>query len=254
MSGHSEGDRKGKFCSLRKNKCPCGNDYRKPCEEEAAKWEAKGPGSSKYAQRYKDSARLRSHEAHHVACVASVTGTITVNQEIRPIVKNTEWCVNMPSNMIALPMWAHTISWYVDLEKEGLAFHQTDHRGKKIPTVAAPPFRNRAQHDYDHDVYIEEVNADLRKIVNAVKRAAAAHKDPTGPLASQLNQVIQKRRKQLKKASTHAAWTAGMNNPHGEWYVAFSMATEPTPRTFPVKGNDMARKVAEVRDAFLKLP
>lgn len=244
-SGHTKGAVKDEFCSLRAD--PCAHwSYTAPCDAVAAQWDAISAMSHKYPQKYGEGARWRGHEAHHIACVASVTGQITANLEIESIVKQTKWCVNKSENMIALPVWAHTVRWYVDLftgeiQAEG--------------AVGAPPFADLTQHDYDHDKYLKEVDGDLIKVAKKVKIAAEDHRDPTGNLASELDDVIDDRKSQLQKAGTHAAWHDGMKNRNGDWYKPFSMATSPTKRTFPCSGakDRMAKKISEVRDAFLKL-
>ncbi|MET0594190.1 MAG: AHH domain-containing protein [Polyangiaceae bacterium] len=243
---HTDGARKNQFCSLRADTCPCGNKYKKPCASVAAEWNAKAKMSHKYAQKYGEGARRRGHEAHHIACVASVTGQITTNAAIDAIVQQTKWCVNKAENMIALPVWGHTISWYVDLSSGDI---------KLEGAVAAPPFADLTQHDYDHDKYLDEVDGDLKNVTKQVKKAVKEHRDPTGNLAGALDGVINKRKPQMQKAGTHAAWLQGMKDRESEWYKPFSMSVSPEPRTFPCAGgNDrMSQKIAEVRDAFLKL-
>jgi hypothetical protein len=245
--GHSEGAVKNKFCSLRAETCPCGNSYRKPCEAAAAGWD-------KYAQKFKSSARERSHEAHHIACVAAVTGKITGNADptVHNIVWNTTWCVNQADNMIALPMWGHTVSWYVDLE--GGDLRQANVGGKFVSTVPAPPFADLAQHNYDHAKYLEEVESKLIRIAARLARAVKQHPDdPASSLAGQLNDVITSYKAKLRTSGTHAKWQLGINDRESDCYEPFSMASNPTPLVFPYKGNEMARKVAALRDAFLKL-
>lgn len=252
--GHTKGDSKNNFCSLRKDPCPCGKSYTAPCEATAAAWEAESAGSSKYVQRYGKGARRRSYEAHHIACVAAVTGIITVNPTIESIVWNTTWCVNDADNMIALPLWPHTIEWYFDLDKKSIA--QKKARGARLePSVGAPPFKDLAHHDYDHGEYIEEVNTSLEKVVTEAQAAAAKdHKDKTGNLAGKLNGVIKKHKGKLKARGTHAAWEDGMNDPSGEWYEAFSMSElNPSVRAFPSPSNPLWEKMLEVAAAFAKL-
>jgi hypothetical protein len=251
---HTKGDSRNKFCSLRKDPCPCGNSYTSPCDSVAAGWEAEAAGSSKYVQRYGKGARRRSHEAHHIACVAAVTGIITVNEDIKDIVWNTKWCVNVDTNMIALPLWPHTIEWYFDLGTKSL-MQGPAKGGRKKPTVNAPPYKDLAHHDYDHGEYINEVNETLKRVVTAAKAAVAKdHKDPTGNLAGKLNSSIGKHKKGLMGRGTHAAWEEGMNDPNGTWYEKFSMSADnPSPRAFPAPNNTLWEKMLETAEAFLKL-
>ncbi len=244
MAGHTEGLKKVKFCSKRAEKCECGNKYRAPCEGEAAGWDAIAPGCSRYAAKLLTGAQTRSHEAHHVACVASVTGVITANASIDPIVRSTVWCVNVASNMIALPLWPHSIQWYVMMATGTLELDPV-----------APPFADVPQHDYDHGRYNKEVEDSLREIPGMAKKAAKKHKDPTGNLAGQLDAVVTKHRGELTGRSTHAAWLAGVAGDK-DWYKAFSMSTsDPKERAFPLVGlnNRMSRKIAAVVRLFRML-
>jgi hypothetical protein len=247
MAGHTEGLQKDQFCSVRTEKCECGNKYREPCDKVAAKWNARGKNWSKYAAKYKEGAQERGHEAHHIASVASVTGKITANADIDKIVRKTKWCVNAAKNMIALPMWAHTLNWYFDL-KSG------DERSAKM---GAPPFAGLAQHDYDHGLYLKEVDDSLAPIPKQVKMNAKAHEDPTGDLAAMLDSVIDTHKPQLCTGkNTHDSWCQAVKSGYANWYKAFSMVNGATPRTFPLaaSGKDkMRKKFDEVRDAFLKL-
>lgn len=256
MSGseqHSKGTKINKFCSLRKTTCPCGNKYKAPCKAVAAGWEVQAAGSSKYAQRYMASARRRSHEAHHIACVASVTQMVLkmVDMDLRPIVSNTKWCVNVEDNMIALPLWPHTLQWYCT--KMG-GIRKKKRGGKWSASVSAPPFKDLAQHDYDHFPYLEEVAQSLDPIPDGVEKAKEKHKDPTDLLAKKLNGVISKHKPDLKGRGTHAAWQRGMNTPNGTWYKAFSMSkSNPTARSFPKAGNELGEKLAALIEAISKL-
>jgi hypothetical protein len=254
MSGHTEGDEKDKFCSLRADTCNCGEKYREHCDAEASAWEAAAAGSSSYVQRYGPGARRRSHEAHHIACVAAVTGIITTNGDIDSIVRATVWCVNRKNNMIALPLWPHTIEWYFSLSDRALK--AAGAAGQRAATVQAPPFADLAHHDYDHGEYIKDVNADLKSIAQQVEEAADEHTDPTGNLAGALDGVVTKYKATLQGRGTHGAWQLGMNDATGtsDWYKAFSMTkSNPTPRAFPAPSNYLWQKMLDVASAFLKL-
>src|SRR5215471_17928198 len=105
---HSEGDKVGKFCTQRKSKCDCGNKYRDVCKPGWATftyfelWQTKkGPKTVQ-----------KSYEAHHVLCVASVTGLLSAKDTIRKSLEQTTWCINTGRNLIALPEFAHTVTWY----------------------------------------------------------------------------------------------------------------------------------------------
>ena len=115
MASHTEGAKKGKFCSKRMEECPCGNKY-KAIMSGTESW-------GKYKQKHKRLVAVeRSPEAHHVLPVASVTEHVTSNQKIRDeVVENTEWCVNVEANMIALPLFEMTLTHYLSHSVVGVA-------------------------------------------------------------------------------------------------------------------------------------
>jgi hypothetical protein len=244
MSGHSEGKQSESklFCALRTDKClPCKNKYKQPCEKAAKSW-------PKYAQKHRTKGAVeRSHEAHHILCVAAVTGQLVAcsNASVKRVVENTKWCVNQPKNMIALPMWGHTFTWYVDLDTG-------KHRAKKGP----PPFANLTQHNYDHGPYLEEVEKELKRIASNLKEGLPPHPEkPNSTLAGALDGLITKYKPKLKKSSTHESWKKGREDPKDkEWYKPFSMASNPTPLDFPFGDNDLMQRLEALIKAYLKLP
>jgi hypothetical protein len=270
---HTKGALEDQFCSQRKDVCDCpngsGNKYKDACKP-SEDW-------GKYPQRYtksvKDGGELvekifkavrRAHEAHHIACVASVTKIVTKNRDIVDIVRNTKWCVNNSDNVIALPMWAHTIEWYCRLSTI-TPLHPEIIEEKvsgiySITTEAAPPFENLPQHDYDHAAYIDEVDAALEDLVDDVK-GVTGHKEQAEALASELNDLVSDMKGELEDrgkrvGGTHAAWNLGMNFRDSDWYLPFSMAktSQVEARTFPLKdlsgGTKLAAKIFEVAEAF----
>jgi hypothetical protein len=247
------------FCAIRH--CDH-NDHREPCEGTANRWDAEArvsrPGlaraASKFAQKYGKKARLTSYQAHHIASVSCVRVIIAEHEPIRGTVEQTNWCVNEANNMIALPVWAHTISWYVDVTKASRADKDL---GAALLDVCAPPFAGLAQHDYDHGPYREEVAEALQIVRDRVAEAASQHKEvgPSQVLADGLSEVIAEGKRQLQERRTHEGWLDGMSNPGGRWYFEFSMArATPTERVFPVRGSDLLQKVFDIRDALAKLP
>lgn len=270
---HTKGALEDQFCSQRKDKCDCpsgaGNKYKDLCEP-SEDW---GKYPQKYTQNIKEAgvvvekifkAVRRSHEAHHVACVAAVTGIITKDSAIKSVVANTPWCVNKKENVIALPMWAHTIEWYCRLST--ITPLHPDILEEKVAgiysmtTEVAPPFKNLPQHDYDHAAYIEEVDEALTKLVKGIKRLEG-HKKQSEKLESALNNLVKRFYKNLESrgervGGTHAAWNLGMNSRDSDWYLPFSMADtgEAEKRDFPLRdlsdGGKLAKKIFEVADAF----
>jgi hypothetical protein len=265
---HTKGNMEGLFCAVRtdpKKKCECGNNYVDNCKP-SEDW-------GKYPQRYtfpgkELGAIRRSHEAHHIACVASVTKLFApkkdADPDIQKVVHNTKWCINHKQNMIALPKWAHTIEWYCLLLSPTRAeiLSQLESDGSVSTPMEAPKFANLAQHDYDHTAYIEEVDEKLERILSQVKELKGKHKEQEKTLKKELNSLVNKQKLELqrrgrdRKGGTHAAWQLGMNDRKSDWYLPFSMAkdSEADPRTFPVwnmsDGGTMAKKILEVAEAI----
>src|SRR5437868_1274957 len=127
MAGHSEGVQiNDKFCALRTEKCkPCNNEYQKNCKDpNPATWGSFVQGRKMRVDKV--------FEAHHLLCVASVTQFIAGKKEIAEIIQQTQWCINSEKNMLAMPLWGHTIKWYCDLTASGVLTNQD------VP----PPFQN----------------------------------------------------------------------------------------------------------------
>jgi A nuclease family of the HNH/ENDO VII superfamily with conserved AHH len=241
QTSHSEGVEKGKFCALRRDKCPCGNKYQengKPPTSWAQYffWQGSKVGVDK------------KHEAHHLICIASVTEFIGKNATIERIVEQTEWCVNAKKNMFGMPLWGHTIQWYV-----------FDDKGR------APPFKNIPQHDYDHNStggYIDEVDKKMQRIADTItEQAKKSHKAAVAELVTRLNNMSGSLLDTLKERGmrcdgTHEAWKKGAKQPKSDWYKPFSMASDAIAerRTFPVENYDskVADKIERLRKALFK--
>ena len=228
---HSKGARINQFCALRKEPCTCEkkNKYTDVINSEKAKESAK----YLYPQRfkYKDGTyetKWISENAHHLVCVASVTELFAKDTDIQPIIANEVYCINEKINMIALPLWSHTIFWYM-----------FDNPNK------APAFENWPNHNYDHDLYISELKEDLEKLARIVKKAG--HKNNKGKIANKLNKLSGSYRNKLRTrgkrmSGTHSAWTSATDpqKPNQHWYRPFSMASTSmvTERAFAVRKFD----------------
>ena len=137
--------------------------------------------------------------------------------ETKPILAGTKWCINAASNMIALPLFGHTVKWYAD---------QGD-------MLVPPPFINRPQHDWDHNCkagYTEEVTTRLRSYAKDLKEAKEAHKLPppeniAGSLTSlsgQFRTILTTRG--VRSGGTHVVIQGGAKMTG--WYFPFSMAND----------------------------
>jgi len=255
--GHGKGDKKGKFCALRRKKCPCGNEHTKNCDPAPTGWEDETYGD--WAHRDKRKKKKRGIEAHHLLCVANVTEVIIGASGIQRIVAKTKWCINEKVNMYPMPLWGHTIQYYCNLETRwglGIADRMISRRNP-------PKFEDFPQHNYDHTSslgYQWEVVNELKKIIKRVKEAKDKHKDASGELFDALNEASRHFRKELTRrggnrcGGTHNAWTNGrtMSN----WYEPFSMADDGNinKMSFPTlaPSEEMAEKVAELVKSFIR--
>ncbi len=238
---HGSGDHIGKFCSLRKDNCGH-NEYKAPCAVTAAAWDAEAAGSSTYLQKKVDEVQDVSQNAHHLLCVSCVTAGVTRKDGIELIVRATEWCANNSDNMIALPLWPHTIEWYV-------SFNLADETFSIEAPVAAPPFKNLAQHDYDHSPYIKEVSKAIKNVVNelTVSTDEECNAETANEFAGDLDTLSDEVRAKLVGRPTHEKWNAGRLDEDDTWYKAFSMASaKQTKRPFPNGGKGrLGKKIRE---------
>jgi hypothetical protein len=250
MASHTKGVTVNQFCALRTDSCDCGNKYQENCKPSWATF--------KYPQKYNLSSQRRAFEAHHLLCVASVTKIVAIDPDLNDVIKQTKWCINQKDNMIGLPMWAHTLRYYCNLIA-GTVRTVAQDDGTKKSRMAPPPFQNLVQHDYDHGAYIDEVDAELAKIVKQMKKAVKAHEERKDELRDKLNKLIRSTRstitrKGMRGGGTHKCWEKGMNDPKSDWYLPFSMASNAKAgkRTFPMGKNQLAKKILSLVEVFLR--
>ena len=241
MAGHSEGVKVNKFCALRKDKCPCGNEYQKNCTPAPTGWD-----SYTFWQGTKEGI-MKRHEAHHLLCIASVTEFLGIKESIQKIVEQTTWCINANTNMLPMPLWGHTIKWYCNLAASG-AF---------IANPPAPPFQNIPQHDYNHNSkggYTSEVSEEMKELARSVEEQAEEnHEAPGENLKGRLDGLSERFRTTLRtrgstrSGGTHNAWQMGLKDAQSaaglttsKWYMPFSMAADGAveERSFPAPGFD----------------
>lgn len=203
---HKAKGKRNRFCCTRGKPCKCEspNNYRKNCDPG---WSAKG--------------KVLGYAAHHVLCVASVKACIVKKRGLAAIVKETRWCVNRKPNMVALPLWGQSVAWY----------HKNDE---------APPFRNRTQHDWDHngdDSYRVEVENSLDGLADNVADAKDKHDDErVKQLKAGLNSRAQRFKNLLKsrgkrKGGTHKQFQTDGGS--ARWHEPFSMAAYATDKGYP---------------------
>lgn len=170
--------------------------------------------------------RQQGAAPHHIVCVASV-GTLIIDasgKKVDGIVRATEWCVNTKKNMVAMPLWGHTVQWYCNIATQTL----------KASTRKAPPFEDIPQHDWDHTgtgAYQQELEELIIKIVKNMRQAG--HDAKTSDLAGSLDdlsddfrELLVNRGKRGTPKGTHKGWINGNANPKSKWYLPFSMAND----------------------------
>lgn len=274
---HKRGESRNHFCGVPGQPCDHpsgpGNNYYTVC---APSWAA-----LTYAQQYTSvnqatgvatqGAIRRSCEAHHLLCVSEVKKVIvkkTEQTDLESIVGETHWCINSGNNMLAMPMWGHTIMWYCNDLSDVAGGDEAGLFGALGSRLIRPPFKDWPQHNYGHTgrtvdtSYNKEVEAELTQVLEGVEEAAEEHENKAiEALQGKLNSLSKKMRAQLKSrgirgfGGTHLAWQTGLQNPISAWYEPFSMAQVPTPMTFPASntGDGTARKLVRLAQAFWKL-
>lgn len=239
MAGHTEGLKKGQFCALREETCPCGNKYQSIMNGTES-W-------GKYPQAHRVLLAVeRSPEAHHVLPVASVTGEVVANKKIKKeVIENTKWCVNESTNMIALPLFEMTFLHYLIHEQ-----------------TTPPPFASLPMHNYDHGAFQTEVATKLKKIGQDAQQNTKAHEQVTKELLGALNGLRDHYKPELasrgtRGKTTHGEFIYAMNASESDaaakkWYIPFSMALKPAEKPFPygAKKSGLDKKLAALKKAW----
>jgi uncharacterized protein YdaT len=250
MGKHSKGVQKGKFCALRtgsSQKCThkdgsAGSQYREVCEPS---W------SDVFFFQGRKKTR-KEYEAHHILCVASVTGLLAKKGNILEIIEQTKWCINVKKNMVAMPLWGHTVQYYANIEIKLRDIKMED----RIRTRRkGPPFKKIPQHDYDHNSkkgYKSEVDKEMKRIAKQIADNKDKHKAAVASLKRKLNAASKDFRDELVRrgkrcGGTHKAWLDGMKELNAEWYKPFSMADDGNvdPRAFPMAAGSTAEWFAD---------
>lgn len=241
-SEHERGDKKGQFCSIpakpKCGDCPHPKDYIEVCKPTG--W---FDHTFKRFVNAKDPFTFeKKFEAHHLVCVAPVTQILLSNDAINSVIEQTKWCINNKDNMIAMPLWGHTVKWYCEVEET----ISVDEVSEVISdTMKAPKFKNIPQHDYDHNCkegYTWEVEVEVEKLADQVKEQG--HKLKGQALEGKLNKLSSDFKSRLldvrgiRKGGTHAAWKLAQKEPPDpDWCHPFSMASDSkvSSKGFPVR-------------------
>jgi hypothetical protein len=258
-SDHKRGSSRGKFCGV--PGCDH-NDYQKVCKPT---WSSLRYPQTQFSKTLlKTFVVRRSYEAHHLLCVSQVGKVIVDGTEksgLKSIIDETDWCINAKVNMLAMPMWGHTIMWYCDGFK-GIVPSTLPSVGSVLTDrLQAPPFKDLPQHNYGHagrDVatsYNKEVEERLQRVVNAIEKSKLDHKEKADKLESLLDSMADFMRTSLKNrglrsGGTHTCWME--SSP--QWYAPFSMAQTPRPIPHPKDlGEEMIQKIKKLAEALWKL-
>jgi hypothetical protein len=210
-----------KFCSIRANP-KCGDCKQPKTYVDVCKpsWNA-----FTYVQLVDGQGMDKKYEAHHILCVSPVTKELAGNTKIQKAIEETDWCINNGTNMIAMPLWGHTVKWYCKITRSR----------KFMPMdVPAPPFENLPQHNIDHNSkegYTYEITKVCQQLVKDVQEAG--HDLEAEGLEGALNDLSVeweaeiKRRGTARKGGTHSAWKAAQDDPpDANWFEPFSMASD----------------------------
>lgn len=274
-------DGKPLWCSTPGTPCNCvsgPNNYQTICKPAWSDWT--------YPQNYsirnavtkaieKVTAVEKSYEAHHVLCSAQVNAIVVGKKDdmgYSDILDKTQWCINAKDNMLAIPMWGHTIMFYCNTMMSQIdsvdTVNQLDaSRFLNTPT-SEPPFKDLPQHNYGHSgrsiktSYNLEIGDHLETLVRSLQKDQEKHEtERIKSLASKLTNASAHFKNELENVrgkrvygGTHEAWKAGMKG-KSDWYMPFSMAQEPRYITFPVKNvsGDIGAKIKYFARALLKL-
>lgn len=214
-----------KFCAIRAESncdgCPGegkgGPNYKEVCKPS---WD-----SFSYKQRLKGSTFDKRYEAHHILCVSPVSKVLFGNPDIQPAIAETDWCINNKANMLAMPLWGHTVLYYLRATQEAEG---------DLDKVEPPPFADLPQHNIDHNSsegYTQEIHDDCTRIANAIEKSE--HKLKGSSLKSKLDKLSAewetelKRRGSKRQGGTHRGWKKGVADPAGSsWIHPFSMASD----------------------------
>lgn len=229
---HSDGLLVKKFCTQRTDKCdPCGNKYADCVKKNPTL--ATSFTFPRLVQAASGPETLNiSHNAHHLLCVAEVTKVISKDEKLKAVLENTVYCINASVNMMALPLFGHTVYWYCLFGGSGAK----SLLGAIMSAVTAPAFKDLPNHDFDHGMYNKEVEDELKNLSGQVKQAE--HSFTTGQLAGALNAMSTSflgklQARGVRKGGTHASWQKACEGDIDEWYLPFSLADDPAERGFP---------------------
>jgi hypothetical protein len=238
---HKRGGKKKGFCTqpseTKCDDCPCPKNYIEICKPGWAGHTFERLVQASSGEFVFD----KKYEAHHIVCVAPVTEHL-LGGKLKTVIIETKWCINNKTNMMAMPLWGHTVKWYCSFV--------TSAAGKVTGAIrsrrGAPPFQDIPQHDFDHNCkegYTWEVENAVKQLVKDIKDSG--HTLKGDDLVEELNDLADDFREKLldergvRKGGTHDGWKLGQKG-DDEWCHPFSMASDDKVSKigFPIKEFD----------------
>ena len=156
------------------------------------------------------------HEAHHILSVSCVNTYGDLDSDQRKAVERccheTDWNINNANNLIALPLFGHTLKWYVIDEN----------------TDDPPGWADLPQHDWDHNSkngYCADVKTAVLKFYGELELVLEEHAITAKSILDDLVKMENNWRKEInvRGKGTHNAWGKSAKDEAG-WYEPFSMA------------------------------
>ena len=251
-SKHKRGDYRAQFCAV-PSVSPCGiasdcENYRDACKSETDTW-----ADHSFLRKIKSLANPfeKSYEAHHILCVSPVSKKLLgapATSKIYGVVSQTNWCINFKTNMMAMPLWGHTVKYYCQVTSQTTSVTEALAAGAAL---LAPGWKDIPQHDIDHNSkegYTWEISQKMETIAAKVEKAK--HTISGDSLRGTLDSWSNKFRAELKrrggrKGGTHEAWKQAQKDPtDSTWVHPFSMASDGkiSEQAFPVR--NFSEKVA----------
>ena len=255
---HERGKREGQFCAIPANPkcidCPGSETYIKVCEPKS--WNTGYAYLQLVRAKIKPYTFDKIYEAHHIACVSPVSAFVAGDSELKDVVHQSKWCINKESNMLAMPLFGHTVKWYCTIMA-------ASDKVQIDASAQVPPFKDIPQHNFDHNGpgrYTSEVEDAVKKLAEKCKKANKEHKLAPGDLAALMDRVSKGFKTMLdkrghRKGGTHAAWgLAQQATPDSQWSQPFSMASDAQVSKigFPVRtfNQSVAKWVARIAKAM----
>jgi hypothetical protein len=164
----------------------------------------------------------KKFQAHHVLPIASAIKAFSTTNggkehPASDAFSETKWCINKEANMIGLPVFGHTISYYIKKTPDWRKALRSSTFIESLITGegGAPCFANLPQHDWDHLKYNDEITKKLIALARGIEQRG--HDNIAEDIASALDSIAASYKNTLKrrgerKGGTHASWRNATSN------------------------------------------